>query len=84
MAFFDGGAPERRPHFTLGYHDFVWARDDRYAMFSNQEGQNARLFDLQDDPGMNRDIAGREPGIVKRMFEGYVLRDAGGPLPEYG
>jgi hypothetical protein len=32
---------------------------------------------------MNNDIAGQEPGIVKRMYDGYILRDAGGPLPVY-
>jgi arylsulfatase A-like enzyme len=79
----DGGEPEARPHFTLGYHDHVWARDDRYVMFSTNQGDEAKLYDLQNDPGMNHDLAGAEPNIVKRMFEGYVLRDAGGPLPTY-
>jgi hypothetical protein len=32
---------------------------------------------------MHNDIAGVEPNIVKRMFEDYILRDAGGPLPTY-
>jgi hypothetical protein len=32
---------------------------------------------------MHNDIAGAEPNVVKRMFEGYILRDAGGPLPTY-
>jgi arylsulfatase A-like enzyme len=79
----DGGEPEARPHFTLGYNDHVWARDDRYVMFSTNQGDEAKLYDLQNDPGMNHDLAGAEPNIVKRMFEGYVLRDAGGPLPTY-
>ncbi|MBA3953380.1 MAG: sulfatase-like hydrolase/transferase, partial [Rubrobacter sp.] len=30
--FFGGGEPEARDHFTLGYHDHTWARDERYAM----------------------------------------------------
>ena len=45
--------------------------------------QAAKLDDLQQDPGMHSDIAGVEPNIVKRMFEDYILRDAGGPLPTY-
>jgi hypothetical protein len=32
---------------------------------------------------MNKNIAGNNPSLVKRMFEGYVLKDAGGPLPSY-
>ena len=83
MAFFEGGEPEARPHFTLGYHDHVWARDDRHIMFCASDGSGAKLFDEQEDPEMNKDIAAGNPDIVKRMFEGYVLRDAGGPLPEY-
>jgi arylsulfatase A-like enzyme len=79
----DGKDPEPRPHFTLGYHEHVWTRDERYAMFSRNDGTEAKLYDLRTDPGMNQDIAGNQPGIVKRMFDGYVLKDAGGPLPTY-
>jgi len=84
MTLFEGGEPEARPHFTLGYHDHVWARDDRYAMFSADDGTGAKLFDVQQDPEMNDDIAAGNPDVVKRMYDGYVLRDAGGPLPDYG
>jgi arylsulfatase A-like enzyme len=80
---FEGKEPEPRPHFTLGYHDYVWARDERYTMFSRNDGTEARLYDLRSDPEMNRDVAANRPDIVKRMFNGYVLKDAGGPLPTY-
>ncbi len=78
-----GSEPEARDHFTAGYHDHVWTRDDRYVMFCKNDGANARLYDVESDPGMNDDIAAQEPGVVQRMFDGYVLRDAGGPLPTY-
>ena len=52
-------------------------------MFSLNDGSEARLYDVQEDPDQHNDIAADEPNIVKRMFEGYVLRDAGGPLPTY-
>jgi arylsulfatase A-like enzyme len=78
-----GGEPAARPHFSIGYNDHVWARDDRYVMFSTNQGADAKLYDVQQDPGMYNDLAGEEPNIVRRMFEGYVLRDAGGPLPTY-
>jgi arylsulfatase A-like enzyme len=77
------GEPEARPHFSIGYNDHVWARDDRYVMFSTNQGADAKLYDLQQDPGMHNNLAGVEPNRVKRMFEGYILRDAGGPLPTY-
>ena len=80
----DGEEPEERPHFSLGYHDHVWTRDESYAMFAKNDGTDARLYDLGADPAMNQDLAGANPEVVKRMFEDYILKDAGGPLPEYG
>ncbi|MGI8860767.1 MAG: sulfatase [Rubrobacteraceae bacterium] len=79
-----GGEPATpRPYFTAGYHDHVWARDDRYAMWSRNDGGDAKLFDLQEDPEQENNIAGSNPDIVKRMFQDYVIEDAGGPLPRY-
>ncbi|MDQ3791725.1 MAG: sulfatase [Actinomycetota bacterium] len=80
---FAGKSPESRPHFTLGYSKFVWARDERYAMFCRNDGTEARLYDLSADPRMDSDVAGANHAVVKRMFDEYVLGDAGGPLPTY-
>ena len=80
---FEGEAPQPRDHFSLGYHNFVWSRDENYVFFSRNDGTEARLYDLTADPGLDEDVAGDHPDIVRRMFEGYVLKDAGGPLPEY-
>ncbi len=78
----DGGEPANpRKHFSLGYHDHAFARDDRYAMFAKNDGSEAKLFDLAEDPQMKNDIAGSNPDAVDRMWNDYVLRDAGGPLP---
>jgi arylsulfatase A-like enzyme len=79
----DGEEPEERPHFTLGYSDFVWTRDENHAMFSRNDGTDARLYDLKTDPAMDTDLAGERPDMVRQMFEEYVLKDAGGPLPRY-
>jgi arylsulfatase A-like enzyme len=80
----EGGEPEARPHFSLGYNDHVWTRDDRYVMFSTNQGEEPFLYDIQKDPDMHTNLAASQPNTVKRMFEGYVLRDAGGgPLPTY-
>jgi arylsulfatase A-like enzyme len=79
----DGGEPAARQHFTLGYHDYVWTRDDRYVMVSRNDGSEAKLFDLTTDPEMNRDIAASNGDLVDRMWNDYVLADAGGPLPGY-
>jgi arylsulfatase A-like enzyme len=83
LGLVDGRQPAPRSHFTLGYHDHAWCRDEDYAMFCRHDGTEAKLFDLRTDPKMNRDIAGLHPDIAKRMFEQYVIKDAGGPLPSY-
>jgi arylsulfatase A-like enzyme len=80
---FDGGQPQERSHFTLGYDEYVWTRDDRYVMVSRNDGADARLYDLSADPRMNMDIAGDNPDVVERMFDEYVVGDAGGPPPRY-
>ncbi len=81
----EGREPERpRPYFTLGYDNYSWARDEDYVMFCRNDRSEARLYDLKKDPKMERDLAGEDPGAVKRMFEEYVIKDAGGePLPLY-
>ena len=73
--------PLPRPHFTLGYHDQVWARDDKYVMFGPVDRSDLKLYDVQRDPGMNDDIAADNQDVVNMMFDDYVLVDAGGPLP---
>jgi arylsulfatase A-like enzyme len=79
----EGRGPEQRPHFTLGYSEFVWARDEGFAMFGRNNGEEAKLYDLLADPKMDSDVAAKHPDVVRRMFEDYVIGDAGGPLPTY-
>jgi arylsulfatase A-like enzyme len=80
---FGGGEPEPRPHFTLGYNDHAWARDEDYVMFARNDGSDALLFDLREDPDMNTNIAWSNQEVLNKMWGEYVLRDAGGPLPRY-
>ena len=79
----DGDAPAAGPPVAAGCDVLVGARDDRYAMFARYDGAEAKLFDLESDPKMNKNIAANNPDVVKRMFQDYVLKDAGGPLPSY-
>ena len=80
---FDGEEPGERSHFTLGYSEFVWARDEGFAMFGRNDGEEAKLYDLLADPKMDSDVAAKRPDVVRRMFDEYVIGDAGGPLPTY-
>jgi arylsulfatase A-like enzyme len=77
----DGEEPEERSHFTLGYHNYVWARDENYVFFSRNDGANAKLFNLQEDPEMRNNIALQNQPILNRMYRDYVLKDAGGTMP---
>jgi arylsulfatase A-like enzyme len=77
----EGSVPSQRTHFTLGYNEYVWARDERYVMFSVNDRSDPRLYDLRSNPGMDKNVAGDNPDVVKRMFNYYILEDAGGPLP---
>lgn len=81
--FLDGGEPEPRDHFTLGYHTFAWARDEDYLMFCHNDGRKARLYDLRKDPQMKENIAVKKHDVLNRMFTGYILKDAGGSIPKY-
>ena len=71
---FDGGQPEERPYFTLGYNDHAWARDDRYVMFAKNDGSSALLYDLSTD--MHKDIVSQRADVAKHMVDEYVLKDA--------
>ena len=39
------------------------------------------IFDLREDPEMKKNIAGSNADIVKRMYNDYLVKDAGGPIP---
>ncbi len=76
----EGGDLPARDHFTLAYNDYVWARDDRYLMFCRNDRSEPHLYDLRNDPDAQKDLAADNGDVVRRMFDDYVLADAGGPL----
>jgi arylsulfatase A-like enzyme len=80
----EGKGPEReRPYVTLGYGNYSWAEDDGWALSVRNDGGEARLYDLAQDPGMDKNVAGANPERVKSMYEGYIVKDAGGQPPMY-
>lgn len=72
---------QERPHFTLGYDNYSWARDEEYAMMCSNDREWHRLYDLREDPEMNNDIASDNPQIVERMYNEYIVKDSGGESP---
>jgi arylsulfatase A-like enzyme len=79
----NGKEPKPRDHFTSAYKDHVWTRDENYVMFARNDGEKARLYDVRTDPQQTRDLAEDAPETVEKMFQEYVLRDAGGSLPTH-
>ena len=49
-------------------------------MFSRNDRTEPHLYDLQNDPGATQNLADQDPDRVTRMFDDYVLADAGGSL----
>ena len=54
--------PEPRDHFTLGYNQYVWTRDDRYVLLGRNDRSDAKLYDMQRRPGNERRHRGGQPG----------------------
>ncbi len=81
----EGRRPEKeRPHFTIGHDNYTFTRDDDYALMCPNDRYWHRLYDLRRDPKMDNDIASDNPKIVDRMYEEYIVKDAGGePPPTY-
>ncbi len=82
-ALLEGKEPAQRNHATTAFNNFVWVRNERYALICRSDGKEPKLYDLQIDPQQEKNIADQNPEIVKQLFE-LVLADAGGgPLPTY-
>ena len=71
-------------HFAWGgYSDSFFIRSRRWMLWGFNRPGNFKLFDLRRDPGMNRNVARRYPGIVRELL-GDIVSRAGGRLPWYG
>ena len=80
---FDGGDPPERDHWTTAYADQVAAGDGRYLLIADNQGKERRLFDTEEDPDEENDVADDNPDVVARLWQN-VLDDAGGTMPVFG
>ena len=77
-----GSSPPDRAYSYGGYSNSFYIRSDAWAMFAENRPAAFRLFDLRQDPGEHRDVAGAHPELVRRLHA--EVRDrAGGRLPFY-
>jgi arylsulfatase A-like enzyme len=69
-----GGEPacDYRPLAFGGYSNHFFARDDRWALISHNHGAGQKLFDLEADPGEERNVAAQHPDVVERMYSSVV------------
>jgi len=72
-----------RDHVMSGFQDYIWLRNQEYALISRNNGTNQSLFDLRSDIGQFNDIARKAPDIINQMFR-QAIEGAGGSLPMYG
>jgi arylsulfatase A-like enzyme len=80
---FDGGDPPERAYWTTAYADHVAAGDGRYLLIADNQGKERSLFDTEQDPDEEKDVAGDNPDVVDRLWQN-VLDDAGGTMPVFG
>jgi arylsulfatase A-like enzyme len=80
---FDGADPPDRPYWTTCYADHVAAGDGRYLLIADNQGKEKELFDTEEDPAEENDVAADNPDVVARLWRG-VVNDAGGTMPVFG
>jgi arylsulfatase A-like enzyme len=81
---FEGGQPTPRTYFTSALKDHVCAFDDDWLLMCNNQGKDEiKLFDRRADPRELKDVAGRHPDQVRRLWK-LIYHDAGDrPLPDF-
>jgi arylsulfatase A-like enzyme len=80
---FEGADPPERPFWTTSYADHVAAGDGRWRLIADNQGKERRLFDTEEDPEENDDVAAANPDVVERLWQA-LLNDAGGTMPVFG
>jgi len=75
-----GEADQVRDHVTSIFKDFVWVRDQEYAMISRTNKTLIELFDIKNDPACLHDISEGHEVVIRRMFE-LLEQDAQGEVP---
>lgn len=84
LPLLDGNMPvQPREHFTSGLNDHLWVSDKRYTMIARNDGSEAKLYDVSNDPDQMDDIAESSPDEVKRLFDLVLDDNDGAPLPNY-
>jgi len=71
-----------RDHVTVGWGTAMTVIDERWWLNIKIDGTGAFLYDKQNDPGFQKNVADIYPDEVKRLYR-VGTEDAGGSFPEY-
>lgn len=71
-----------RKHATSMYNTALWVREGDWWLIGKEYGEDNLLFNLSEDPGLEKNVASREPDVVRRMLD-LAEKDAGGEIPHY-
>ncbi|MFC1999487.1 sulfatase [Chloroflexota bacterium] len=80
MPILKGEKARVRDYATCGMMLNVWCRTDDHVLICRTTGDEPQLFDMNNDPDQQLNIAADRPEIVKRLYD-LILADAkGGPI----
>ena len=80
---FDDADPPARDYWTTAYSANVAAGDGRWLLIADNQGKERRLFDTEDNPSEDNDVADAHPDVVDRLWQN-IVNDAGGTMPVFG
>jgi arylsulfatase A-like enzyme len=77
-----GQSESHRDHTTTAWGPFVLVREGRwwYNAFVGREAE--RLYDVEADPQLKRDVAAQNDDVCQRLAD-LAIADAGEPMPEW-
>jgi len=77
-----GERDSHRDHTTTAWGPFVMVREGRYWYNAFLGRQAERLYDVEADPELRRDIAAQHDDVCQRLAN-LAVADAGEPIPEW-
>jgi arylsulfatase A-like enzyme len=79
---FAGQRLPKREYAVGGYRNSFFIRTRRWTLFGRNNASRFHLYDKNRDPGENRNVAHRHPGVVRELYG--IVRKRFGRLPYYG
>ncbi len=84
MPLTEGKQPKKRRDYVTGaYSSIVFARDRNWSYVADNQGGRPELYNLRRDRREVRNLANANSAQARKMYNGMIKRDAGGPLPKF-